>query len=186
MEKINIIRFADEGFKDYKNKIKVDGKYKEVEGCYAFIRKSFKGALKYNYPVYNNGQLLKNRDKDKKHIIHLDEEFIVYGRLPKVENIYFLNKGKHISLDEVLNSNLENNTITLPCKLNWCSSEDFKEVRLGELNNALIEFENILNLIKNKGYKVKKNEPIYSFYEIFIDKDIIQNQILNKANKKEV
>lgn len=178
MKDIQIIRYANEGFNTYNTKIKVEGEVKEVNGCFAFIRKSFKGALIYNYPVYDkDGNILKNRDKDKKHTLKLKQNTKVYGRIPNINNIYFINSGRRIQLDDILNDTykIKSKTIHLPYKLNWCYTEDFAETTLGELNNALIEFENLLKIIKGKGYRIVKSEPLYTFYEIYIDKDNLNN-----------
>lgn len=166
--KVNVIRYADEGFKNYETKIKVNGEIITANGCYAFVRKTFKGALVYNFGYGYNKPHLKNRDKDKKNTIKIDENTIVYGRVPKVENLYFYNSGNCVAIEKVLNSTLKSKTLTIPYSINWCGSQDFKEVTLGELNKALENFENILKLMRDKGYSIKKSEPIYPFYEIFI------------------
>lgn len=175
--KIKIIRFADEGFKNYKLKVKLNNKIEEIEGCYAFVRKIFKGALQYNIST-----TLKDRINDKKNTLILDENTKVYGRKLRVSNIS-LRGNKNCFLEfingkvyEIKNYDFieyKGKTVYTDYNVNWDFDNSFHLMTLREINQQLREYENFISNLKNNGYSVRKKDVTYLFYEIIVNTNFI-------------
>lgn len=175
---VKVIRYANEGFKNYKSKVLINNELKEVEGCYAFVKKVFKGALAYNFSTN-----LKERIDDTKNVVFVNEETKVYARRFKASEIslrgdkgIFL-KMKNDKIYALGESNpYDKKTIYTDFNLNWNFDTSFHLMTLKEVNNQITEYENLISNLKRLGYSIKKKDVSYVFYEMLIKEEDVRSE----------
>lgn len=167
--KIKVIRYADEGFVNYPLKLNINNKIQEIEGCHAFVKKVFKGALQYNFTT-----TLKDRVNDKKNILSLNNDIKVYARKFNPNNISL--RGDKCSFLELKNNKIYENdkeylgkVVYTDFNVNWGFNDTYTLMSLKEVYNQITKYENLLKNIKELGYKVKKKDISYIFYEIILN-----------------
>lgn len=146
---IKLIRYADEGFKNYKQLVKIDGKEKEIEGCYVFIKKVCKKALKYDIKKYLEDNSVVERKNHLKNELFLPDNTFVYARMFNVEDIWIVKSDKEISI--------QGETFWK----NW--DDSFTKVTLKELYDNILEYEGIVKELKKEA---KINDKYFSLYNM--------------------
>lgn len=167
---MRIIRFADEGFKNYEHTINLNGTETKVSGCYVFFKKTFKEALRYDKympgikDMISKG-LLKERIKEAKNIASIADNSTIYAR-----NIDF-------SKLEIVETNNEINI--QPESYNGINIETFVKITAKEHFENIKTYENLEKKLKAKAkannlYFTNFNKP-YLYYEAIINEaDAIQ------------
>jgi len=162
-----VIRFANEGFKNYKQVIKENDKDIEVEGCYVFINKIIKMALKYDkYRMAECKELgVRNRDKDTKNTGHILDETYVYARVINFDGLCIVDREESISIQpESVGKGID--------------TVNFKRITVSELVENLKKYEELEKKLrkkaKDKGIHISFFNSPYIYYEAIVDaKDIV-------------
>lgn len=172
-----VIRYADEGFANYKQSIKVNNKDISIDGCYVFINKVIKKALRYDRSMKKRCEELgvRNRDKDMKNIGTISEDTYVYARIINPEELYVVEGCKEISIQpEGIGTKID--------------IENFQRVKNSEIVANLKKYEalekRLRKTAKDKGIRLSYFNSPYLYYEaivnandIHIEGEVISNEI---------
>lgn len=161
-----IIRFANEGFKNYKQTIKENDKEITIEGCYVFINKVIKMALKYDRAIKNQCAELgvRNRNEDIKNIGNISDESYVYARNINFDGLYIAEDKNGIFVQpESSGNNID--------------TENFIRVKVRDLVENLKKYETLEKSLrkkaKEKGVRLGYFNSPYIYYEAIVNvKDI--------------
>lgn len=169
-----VIRFANEGFINYKQTIKVDNKDISVEGCYVFINKVIKKALRYDRSMKKKCEELgvRNRDKDTKNIGIISEDTYVYARIINPEELYVVEGCNEISIQpEGIGTKID--------------VENFKRVKISEMVENLKKYEalekRLRKTAKDKGIRLSYFNSPYLYYEAIVNVNDIEEEEINNA-----
>lgn len=162
--KIKIIRYANEGFKNYKQLVKINGEETEIYGCYVFVKKVCKRALKYYIKQYLEDGTVVERINHLKNELLVKDDVYVYARMFNVSDIYVVKCKEEISIQ--------------PESI-WDNYDDsYKKVSLSELYNNILAYENLVKKLRkeakenNKRFRLYNSE--YMIYEAILDVNSIK------------
>jgi hypothetical protein len=158
----NVIRFANEGFVNYNQNIKVDNNDIDTEGCYVFINKVIKKALRYDRSMKKRCEELgvRNRDKDVKNIGTISEDTYVYARIINANELYVVESCNEISIQpEGIGTKID--------------VDNFKRIKISELVENLKEYEalekRLRKTARDKGLRLSYFNSPYLYYEAIVN-----------------
>lgn len=161
---IKIIRYANEGFKNYKQVINLNGEKKEIYGCYVFVKKVCKKALRVKIKKFLEDFNIIERHNHLKNELLVKDDIYVYARMFNVSDIYVVKCKEEISIQ--------------PESI-WDNYDDsYKKVSLSELYNNILAYENLVKKLRkeakenNKRFRLYNSE--YMIYEAILDVNSIK------------